>query len=978
MNGRRKSWFAVSAVALTACVGYAQAAPVGTAFTYQGNLEDGGGPVTDTCDFEFELYNADVGGAQVGGTLNEVVVVDGGLFTVKLDFGAGIFKGQAARWLDVKVCCPSGGCVLDPLSARQELTPTPLALALPGLHTQENTTSSNVIGGFSGNTVDPNVVGATIGGGGDSTFPNRVAQDWGTVVGGKGNTAGGDYSFAAGRRAKARTAADVGGGDTDGDEGTFVWADSTDADFSSTGPNQFLIRAAGGVGINTNSPSAALHVGGTPGADGIKFPDNTLQTTAVPSPCGPNQVVKWDTPSSTWVCADDIDTDTDTFATLTCPTNGHVLKWNVATNGWDCRPDLRNTLDQAYDQGGPGAGRAITADAGAVLVTVPAAGVAGDAITAVHKAPSGHAGSFENQDASNSDAALDVQTVSTVSGASAIYATATGNAATHAVSGVNRSNAANAVGVEGRMTVPFFAAPPSVANFGVKGSTSATGDGAAGVKGDAYGASGTIFGVHGTTDSASADAAGVRGEANSATGKVFGIHGTAISTEADAAGVRGEASSSTGKTFGVHGTANSTEADAAGVKGVASAATGKTFGVYGRTFSSEGGAASVKGEVAGNNVPVPGHTTLIGVHGVSQVLTDSVAVQGDMLPFAVPLPPLDALIGVRGTSPGITSGGTRVGVEGDAAPGVTDPLASAGVRGWIKGSNSNPDNGVAGVVGQAEGDTGANLLPPVPFGHNGVWGITQSNKVTSSGVLGEATDPGANVYGVHGISTSTSDSACGVRGTGNGCKGAGAVNIHDGALTVSGPAKTADTVVLPPPTTPIYSCPAEVPIACSGGVNFPVPVCTDADAAGIPCDPEKDIPYIEGACKNQISGTTRHDCLIDPSQVTIKKTCTSEQHCHIIGWQFEVTVRNCLVRDDSIILLTIYEHLFNDPDHWSYTAHVIHKEDPPPPVAVGDPPGLGVFVVRYAAIGNGNVCTKPCDPPTSEIKLDYLIINPVP
>ncbi len=34
------------------------------------------------------------------------------------------------------------------------------------------------------------------------------------------------------------------------------------------------------VGIGTNAPQAILHVGGTPGVDGIMFPDGTLQTTA--------------------------------------------------------------------------------------------------------------------------------------------------------------------------------------------------------------------------------------------------------------------------------------------------------------------------------------------------------------------------------------------------------------------------------------------------------------------------------------------------------------------------------------------------------------------------------------------------------------------------------------------------------------------------------------------------------------------------
>ncbi len=58
----------------------------------------------------------------------------------------------------------------------------------------------------------------------------------------------GSYSFSAGRRAIANH------------DGTFVWGDSTDADFTSTTTNQFLIRAGGGVGIGTASPAASLSV----------------------------------------------------------------------------------------------------------------------------------------------------------------------------------------------------------------------------------------------------------------------------------------------------------------------------------------------------------------------------------------------------------------------------------------------------------------------------------------------------------------------------------------------------------------------------------------------------------------------------------------------------------------------------------------------------------------------------------------------
>jgi hypothetical protein len=41
-----------------------------------------------------------------------------------------------------------------------------------------------------------------------------------------------------------------------------VWADSQNADFTSTALNQFLVRAAGGVGVNTASPGAELEVNG--------------------------------------------------------------------------------------------------------------------------------------------------------------------------------------------------------------------------------------------------------------------------------------------------------------------------------------------------------------------------------------------------------------------------------------------------------------------------------------------------------------------------------------------------------------------------------------------------------------------------------------------------------------------------------------------------------------------------------------------
>lgn len=98
---------------------------------------------------------------------------------------------------------------------------------------------------------------ATISGGGS----NDARGGYATIAGGNSNQAGGDFSFAAGQRAIVRDATQS--GDQNGDEGTFVWADqSSTQGVTSTGPNQFLIRAAGGVGIGTAAPSSQLSVAG--------------------------------------------------------------------------------------------------------------------------------------------------------------------------------------------------------------------------------------------------------------------------------------------------------------------------------------------------------------------------------------------------------------------------------------------------------------------------------------------------------------------------------------------------------------------------------------------------------------------------------------------------------------------------------------------------------------------------------------------
>jgi hypothetical protein len=107
--------------------------PVGTAFTYQGELQQLGQLANGSYDFEFGLFDVESGESAVATKVQkEGVVVGEGVFTVELDFGTSPFVDQKL-WLEVGVrnSTSEGGYTV--LSPRQTLNPTPFALfALSG------------------------------------------------------------------------------------------------------------------------------------------------------------------------------------------------------------------------------------------------------------------------------------------------------------------------------------------------------------------------------------------------------------------------------------------------------------------------------------------------------------------------------------------------------------------------------------------------------------------------------------------------------------------------------------------------------------------------------------------------------------------------------------------------------------------------------------------------------------------------------
>jgi hypothetical protein len=207
------NFFVAVAIVAAISVSAFAATPLGTTFTYQGRLTESGAPVNGDADFQMSFWDGpDAGAAMVTPIALRTAAVVDGTFAVDLNFGAGLFNGDE-RWLQIAVRFPAGSGTFTTLTPRQRINAAPYALAMLGRFTQPNASSPNLIGGFAGNTVTPSVIGATISGGGNVNSVNSVIDDFGTVSGGFGNSAGNDSTVGGGVSNDAiGGAATVGGG----------------------------------------------------------------------------------------------------------------------------------------------------------------------------------------------------------------------------------------------------------------------------------------------------------------------------------------------------------------------------------------------------------------------------------------------------------------------------------------------------------------------------------------------------------------------------------------------------------------------------------------------------------------------------------------------------------------------------------------------------------------------------------------------
>lgn len=161
---------------------------------------------------------------------------------------------------------------------------------------------------------------ATIAGG----FGNTASNSGATVPGGLVNVAAGIASFAAGDGAQATH------------DRSFVWADDRRANFGTTGPNQFLINADGGVGIGTDAPTTALSVAGTVTAEAFEGALDWAWLTGQPDIVAGSGLAGGGTLDQTRTLA------LDDSAIAACTGTGDKILWDPITQRLICGTDGGN------------------------------------------------------------------------------------------------------------------------------------------------------------------------------------------------------------------------------------------------------------------------------------------------------------------------------------------------------------------------------------------------------------------------------------------------------------------------------------------------------------------------------------------------------------------------------------------------------------------------------------------------------------
>ena len=229
------------AIALIAATSYAQAA----SYTYQGSLEDGGKPADGLYDVQLSVTDAAERPLAAAVTLYGVKVTKG-QFSTAVDFGVDLSQyGE----LQLKAAVRQGGGEFIALDQ-----PTSINLASPqgGLCWEVGGNIGVPAGAIIGtNNVNDASLTALRSRGNDILYVRGTSG--GVEQNGSSANGTGAAAWNASTAAGANSFTAVNGSTGVNASNTVVFADGSTGTFSSNAPNQFLVRADGGILMNTNA-----------------------------------------------------------------------------------------------------------------------------------------------------------------------------------------------------------------------------------------------------------------------------------------------------------------------------------------------------------------------------------------------------------------------------------------------------------------------------------------------------------------------------------------------------------------------------------------------------------------------------------------------------------------------------------------------------------------------------------------------------
>jgi len=711
----------------------AQAQPLTTAFTYQGELQTAGLPATGPHDLRFRLYDAAAGGAQVGAILcSDNVTLSEGRFTVSLDFGAA-FTGQQ-RFLEIEAradaeldCTnPAGFVILGP---RQPLTAAPNAtFALTAASANTATTAISANMATSATTAATATNATQLNGQAATFYQNATNLSTGTLTDlrlssnvallNNAQTFTGAKTLSNAANLFTGTFTGPGAGLTGLNASNIASGTLTDLRLSSnvallstaqtfTGAKTFstapLFTAAGapfsvtGTGVITNLNADLL--------DGL---NSSAFLQSVPNPL---------TLSGSSVFFPIIGgTATGTTgigvlgsATATIGVNYGVIGRSDSISGRGVFGNATANLGTAYGV----YGRSDSTTGYGVYGLANAVTGINYGVYGISDSPSGYGVYGTSAD---NVGVFGVATATTGSNFGGRFE----SASTSGFGVRGNSNASSGI------TYGVYGQSVSTTGYGVFGFAPAS----AGINYGVYGRSNSPagYGVYGT----SADNAGVFGAATGTTGANYG--GRFESSSTTGRGVFGDATAGTGTSYGAWGRSAST--DGRGVYGLATAVTGSTYGVVGQSDSPSGrgvfGLANAGTGVFGWATAGAGSTR--GVYGRSDSTTG------------------EGVYGAATSGTGATYGG-RFQSDSTNGRGVFGwATASAGFNYGVFGV-SDSTNGI-GIYGAVDNFTGANfgVLGESTAGNAAAYGVFARGRLGASGVksfrIDHPSDP-ENKYLLH-------------------------------------------------------------------------------------------------------------------------------------------------------------------------------------------------------------------------------------